>query len=68
MMKNMFGENPKESGSIARIVNKHHFLRLMSLLEDPLVKASIVYGGSMDEDSLYSLSLSLLYLLCGFLL
>lgn len=52
MVKKMFGENPKESRSIARIVNKHHFLRLKSLLEDPLVKASIVHGGSMDEDSL----------------
>ncbi|KAK4779566.1 hypothetical protein SAY87_015672 [Trapa incisa] len=52
-MKKMFGGNPKESKSMARIVNKHHFLRLKSLLEDLLVKASIVYGGSMDEDSLY---------------
>ncbi|XP_031384550.1 aldehyde dehydrogenase family 3 member F1-like isoform X2 [Punica granatum] len=53
MMKKMFGENPKESGSIARIVNKRHLQRLKSLLDDPLVKASIVHGGSMDEDSLY---------------
>lgn len=48
----MFGENPKESGSLSRIVNKHHFRRLKSILSDPIVKASIVYGGSMDEDEL----------------
>ncbi|KAK3408558.1 hypothetical protein EUGRSUZ_J00772 [Eucalyptus grandis] len=53
MMKKMFGENPRESQSVARIVNKHHFLRLRSLLLDPLVKSSIVYGGSMDEESLF---------------
>jgi len=52
VMKKMFGENPRESQSVARIVNKHHFLRLRSLLLDPLVKSSIVYGGSMDEESL----------------
>ncbi|KAK3443570.1 hypothetical protein EUGRSUZ_B03683 [Eucalyptus grandis] len=49
----MLGENPRESRSMARIVNKHHFLRLKTLLEDPNVKASIVYGGSMDEKSLF---------------
>ncbi|KAI3414778.1 uncharacterized protein J3R85_015956 [Psidium guajava] len=49
----MFGENPRESHSMARIVNKHHFLRLKTLLEDPNVKASVVHGGSMDENSLF---------------
>nr|QTZ19585.1 aldehyde dehydrogenase family 3 member F1 [Bixa orellana]QTZ19590.1 aldehyde dehydrogenase family 3 member F1 [Bixa orellana] len=53
MMKKMFGENPRESNSIARIINKHHFLRLKNLLNDPLVKTSIVHGGSMDEDNLF---------------
>jgi aldehyde dehydrogenase (NAD+) len=51
-IKEMFGENPKESCSIGRIVNKHHFMRLKDLLNDPNVKASIVYGGSSDEDNL----------------
>lgn len=51
-MKKMLGENPRESRSVARIVNKHHFLRLQSLLLDPLVKSSIVYGGLMDEENL----------------
>ncbi|KAG2674929.1 hypothetical protein I3760_13G160600 [Carya illinoinensis] len=49
----MFGKNPKDSHSIARIINKQHFLRLKNLLEDPRVKASIVFGGSLDEDSLF---------------
>ncbi|GLT78776.1 hypothetical protein SLA2020_503020 [Shorea laevis] len=52
-IKKMFGENPKESCSISRIVNKDHFLRLKKLLDDPLVKASIVHGGQMDEDNLF---------------
>ncbi|XP_030522351.2 aldehyde dehydrogenase family 3 member F1-like [Rhodamnia argentea] len=53
VMKKMFGENPRESRSVARIVNKHHFIRLQNLLLDPMVKSSIVYGGSMDEDNLF---------------
>ncbi|KAK3004802.1 hypothetical protein RJ639_018428, partial [Escallonia herrerae] len=52
-IKKMFGENPKESNSIARIVSKQHFLRLKNLLDDPMVKASIVHGGSFDEDNLF---------------
>lgn len=48
----MFGENPKESNTIARIINKTHFSRLRSLLNDPMVKASVVHGGSLDEDNL----------------
>lgn len=48
----MFGENPKETNSIARIINKNSFLRLKNLLDEPEVKASIVHGGSLDEDNL----------------
>ena len=51
-IKKMFGENPRESRSVARIINQHHFLRLKNLLDDPMVKASVVYGGSLDEDHL----------------
>lgn len=51
--KTMFGKNPKEANSIARIINKNHFLRLKALLDDPMVKASIVYGGTLDEDNLF---------------
>ena len=52
MIKEMFGENPKESHSIARIINKQHLLRLKNLLKDPHVDASTVYGGYVDEDNL----------------
>lgn len=52
-IKKMFGENPKDSNTVARIVNKQHFFRLKNLLADPKVKASVIYGGSlMDEDKL----------------
>ncbi|KAH1067163.1 hypothetical protein J1N35_032150 [Gossypium stocksii] len=53
LIKKMYGDNPRESHSISRIINKHHFLRLKDLLTDQKVKDCIVYGGSMDEDSLF---------------
>ncbi|XP_012444376.1 aldehyde dehydrogenase family 3 member F1 [Gossypium raimondii] len=53
MIKKMYGDNPRESQSISRIINKHHFLRLKDLLTDQKVKDCIVYGGSMDEGSLF---------------
>ncbi|XP_075633011.1 aldehyde dehydrogenase family 3 member F1-like isoform X2 [Castanea sativa] len=53
MIKEMFGENPKESHSIARIINKQHLLRLKNLLKNPHVDSSTVYGGSVDEDNLF---------------
>ncbi|KAL3529859.1 hypothetical protein ACH5RR_009181, partial [Cinchona calisaya] len=49
----MFGENPKESNNMSRIINKKHFLRLKNLLDEPMVKESIAYGGSFDENNLY---------------
>ncbi|KAJ9697977.1 hypothetical protein PVL29_007203 [Vitis rotundifolia] len=52
MTKKMFGENPRETQSMARIINKQHFLRLKNLLDDPSVQSSIVHGGGMDEDNL----------------
>ena len=52
MIREMFGENPKKSHSIARIINKQHLLRLKNLLKGPHVDASTVYGGSVDEDNL----------------
>ncbi|GAV72188.1 Aldedh domain-containing protein [Cephalotus follicularis] len=48
-----YGENPKHSDSISRIVNKDHFERLRNLLRDPRVADSIVHGGSIDEGKLY---------------
>ena len=51
-IKKMFGENPRDSNTIARIVNKQHFSRLKNLLADARVNKSVVYGGSMDEENL----------------
>ncbi|XVF62136.1 hypothetical protein PTKIN_Ptkin08bG0192800 [Pterospermum kingtungense] len=51
-IKRFYGENIKDLKSIARIVNKHNFQRLHNLLKDPNVAASVVYGGSVDEDKL----------------
>ena len=48
----MFGENPRESNSVARIVNAKHFARLKNLIDNPMVKASVVHGGKMDEENL----------------
>lgn len=47
-----FGKNIESLGNMTRIVNKRHFERLHNLLKDPLVAASIVHGGSFDEDRL----------------
>ncbi|CAA7022126.1 unnamed protein product [Microthlaspi erraticum] len=52
-IKSFYGENPKDSGCISKIVNKNHFLRLSRYLDDPRVKASMVHGGSIDEEKLY---------------
>ncbi|XP_065866912.1 aldehyde dehydrogenase family 3 member F1-like [Euphorbia lathyris] len=52
-IKNIFGDKPRESNSIARIVNKQHFHRLKNLLNDSAVQKSIVHGGSMDEENLF---------------
>ncbi|XWS29240.1 hypothetical protein CRYUN_Cryun24cG0011300 [Craigia yunnanensis] len=51
-IKSFFGENIKDLKSISRIVNKHQFQRLHNLLEDPHVAASVVYGGSINEEKL----------------
>jgi aldehyde dehydrogenase (NAD+) len=51
-IKKMFGDNPKHSNTIARIVNKQHLNRLKKLLTDKKVKESVIYGGSVDEENL----------------
>lgn len=51
-IKRFYGENPRKSGSISRIINKNHFERLQNLLKDPFVADSIVHGGSLDEEAL----------------
>ncbi|KAK9156515.1 hypothetical protein Scep_003089 [Stephania cephalantha] len=52
-IKKMFGERPLKTKSLARIVNQKHFSRLKGFLSDPIVEASVVYGGSLDEKTLY---------------
>nr|GLL26278.1 aldehyde dehydrogenase family 3 member F1 [Ipomoea trifida] len=47
-----YGDNIKNLDNIAAIVNKHHFDRVRNLLKDPRVTASIIYGGSIDEENL----------------
>ncbi|CAI9106440.1 OLC1v1005595C2 [Oldenlandia corymbosa var. corymbosa] len=49
----MFGENPKETRNISRIINEKNFFRLKSLLDEQSVKDSIVQGGSFDEANLF---------------
>ncbi|XVF15849.1 hypothetical protein REPUB_Repub09cG0191600 [Reevesia pubescens] len=51
-IKRFYGENIKDLKNISRIVNKHQFQRLNNLLKDPHVSASIVYGGSFNEENL----------------
>ncbi|KAL4576909.1 hypothetical protein LXL04_013010 [Taraxacum kok-saghyz] len=48
-----FGDNPMKSNSTARIINNKQFLRLKGLLDEPLVKSSIVFGGSSNEENLF---------------
>ncbi|KAK4262109.1 hypothetical protein QN277_027710 [Acacia crassicarpa] len=52
-IRKFFGDNPIESKVTARIVNKHQFKRLCNLLEEPQVRASIVHGGSVDEENMF---------------
>ncbi|KAI7726941.1 hypothetical protein M8C21_008288 [Ambrosia artemisiifolia] len=52
-IKQCYGDDPNGSLSISKIVNKKHFSRLTNLLDDPVVKSSVVYGGSCDEESLF---------------
>ncbi|PIN15795.1 Aldehyde dehydrogenase (NAD(+)) [Handroanthus impetiginosus] len=51
-IKRFYGESVESLQSICRIVNKFHFDRVRKLLEEPGVAASIVYGGSLDEENL----------------
>ncbi|OMO56994.1 Aldehyde dehydrogenase NAD(P)-dependent [Corchorus capsularis] len=51
-IKRFYGENLKDLKNLSRIVNKHHFERISNFLKDPQVAASIVYGGSVNEEKL----------------
>jgi aldehyde dehydrogenase (NAD+) len=45
----MYGENPKSSPDLARIINQKNWLRLTCLLEDQ----KLLVGGTSDEKELY---------------
>ncbi|KAK9049176.1 hypothetical protein SSX86_031859 [Deinandra increscens subsp. villosa] len=51
-IKRFYGDDVKTLKNHSRIINKAHFDRLRSLLEDPAVAKCIVYGGSFDDTSL----------------
>lgn len=51
-IKKFYGDNVKSLQSICRIVNKHHFDRIRNMLQESGVAASVVYGGSVDEETL----------------
>ena len=47
-----YGEHPKQSGDLSRIINKRQFSRLKLLL-DTVNPSDIVIGGSSDENDLW---------------
>ncbi|GJW75236.1 aldehyde dehydrogenase family 3 member F1-like protein [Tanacetum coccineum] len=52
-IRKSFGDNPMQTNSIAKIINKKHFSRVQELLDEPSVKSSIVFGGSSNEENLF---------------
>ncbi|XP_078447908.1 aldehyde dehydrogenase family 3 member F1-like isoform X2 [Wolffia australiana] len=42
----------EDSRNLARVVNQEHFIRLKSLLKDPAVYSSVVFGGGVDNDAM----------------
>ncbi|XP_076953691.1 aldehyde dehydrogenase family 3 member F1-like [Bidens hawaiensis] len=51
-IKEFYGDDVKNLRNLAKIINRGHFDRLRSYLEDPTVANCIVYGGSFDDTSL----------------
>ena len=48
-IKEAFGDDPQESFSYGRIINKKHLLHLTNMLKD----ASVAHGGTVNEEDLY---------------
>jgi aldehyde dehydrogenase (NAD+) len=48
-VKRFYGNNPRKSPDYARIINRHHFNRLVALLEGN----RILFGGQNDPEDLY---------------
>jgi len=49
VLNEYYGQNPKNSQSYARIVNRNHFNRISKFIESD----KVAIGGDLDEDSLY---------------
>ncbi|MFL2990761.1 MAG: aldehyde dehydrogenase family protein [Cytophagales bacterium] len=53
-IKKLYSDNPKTSKNYCRVVNRKHFLRLNSLIEDAKTnKGKIHFGGRKDVDQLF---------------
>jgi aldehyde dehydrogenase (NAD+) len=48
-IKSIFGEDPRQSPMLPRIINEHHFTRLSSLIE----QEKVVYGGHCIRNDLF---------------
>ncbi|MQM08383.1 hypothetical protein Taro_041238 [Colocasia esculenta] len=48
-MRDYYGDDPRTTGIISKIVNKRHFDRLKNLLQDPAVAATIIHGGKIHR-------------------
>eukprot|EP00850_Spirogloea_muscicola_P022133 SM000278S10020 [mRNA] locus=s278:107329:110207:- [translate_table: standard] len=48
-----YGEDPKSSKDLSRIINQKQFKRLAAYLDAPEVSSKVVHGGVHDESSLY---------------
>jgi aldehyde dehydrogenase (NAD+) len=48
-LNRFYGEDPQKSPDFARIINQHHFNRLLRLLE----KGDVIIGGQSDPQNLY---------------
>ena len=48
-VQRFYGKNPQKSPDYARIINQHHFKRLIALLDG----SRIIFGGQSDAEDLY---------------
>ncbi|XP_020588551.1 aldehyde dehydrogenase family 3 member H1-like isoform X2 [Phalaenopsis equestris] len=48
-LKSFYGENHMQSKDLSRIVNSHHFARILRLLDDEKISGKIIHGGERDE-------------------
>ncbi|XP_023552079.1 aldehyde dehydrogenase family 3 member F1 [Cucurbita pepo subsp. pepo] len=53
VLKKFYGENSRNSTSIARIVNEKHVERISNMLNDPKVAGCIVHGGLIDKQKCF---------------